>query len=52
MKAADTDLYAGFINELCRAAGWNVMMRIDLTNARIPRYACSTVKDDWSISGA
>ena len=47
IRAADPDLYAGLINELCRAAGWNVLTLIKQTRTRLPGYACGTYKDDW-----
>jgi len=47
IKAADPDLYAGIVNELCRAAGWSVMTLIRQSRTRIPGNACSIYKDDW-----
>jgi len=50
VKDRDVDLYAGLVNELCRAAGWNVMTLIRQTGTCLPGYARDTWKDGWGAA--
>jgi len=50
VRDKDVDLYAGLVNELCRAAGWNVMTLIRQTRTRLPGYVKGTFKDEWGAA--
>ena len=50
-RKADPDIYAGIIDALCHAAGWNAAALLETIGARIPKYAQGSDKDEWVQPG-